>query len=103
MSILHTVNKSPFERVNLDSCLGHALPGDIILLIEDAVVAAAKGTALADRMADAAKQFRVYVLGPDLLCRGFDPATAVVDGIQVADYGTFVDLAAEAKTVQAWL
>ena len=102
MSILHTVNKSPFERSNLESCLGHAQDGDIILLIEDAVVAAAPGTALANRMADAAKQFRVYVLGPDFQCRGFDTAT-VIDGIQVADYAGFVDLAAEAKTVQAWL
>ena len=27
MSILHTVNKSPFERNSLDSCLKFARPG----------------------------------------------------------------------------
>lgn len=102
MSTLHTVNKSPFERSNLDSCLGHALAGDSVLLMEDGVVAAVKGTAVAGRIGDAAKQLNVYVLGADLQTRGLDPAN-VVDGVKVADYGTFVDLAAAAKTVNAWL
>ena len=102
MSTLHTVNKSPFERSNLDACLGRALAGDMILLMEDGVVAAIKGTAVSGRVEDAAKQFRVYVLGSDLAARGFEPG-AVVAGVQVADYGTFVDLAAEAQTVNAWL
>ncbi len=102
MTILHTVNKSPFERNNLDSCLGHAQPGDAILLMEDAVFAAMTGTAVAGKIADAAKTFRVHVLGPDLKARGFD-ATHVVEGITVVDYGGFVDLAAQNKTVNAWL
>ncbi|MGE5547101.1 MAG: sulfurtransferase complex subunit TusB [Solirubrobacterales bacterium] len=102
MSILHTVNKSPFERSNLDSCLKHATAGDAILLLEDAVYAAAKGNAFSSRMADAAKQFKVFVLGPDLQARGVD-AGSVVEGISVVDYGTFVDLAADNSAVQAWL
>jgi tRNA 2-thiouridine synthesizing protein B len=102
MSTLHTVNKSPFERSNLDSCLGHAVAGDTILLIEDAVYAALGGTAVTARMADAAKQYRVCVLGPDLQARGMDTG-AVIDGIQVVDYSGFVDLAAENRVVNAWL
>lgn len=102
MSILHTVNKSPFERVNLDSCLAHATAGDAILLIEDAVIAAAKGTSVAARMGDAAKQFKLYAMGPDLQARGIDTAN-LVDGITVVDYAGFVDLAAENKAVNAWL
>lgn len=100
MSMLHTVNKSPFERNNLDSCLTHAAKGDAILLIEDAVVAAAPGTSLAARMADATQQFKVYALGPDLQARGI---TAAIDGITIVDYAGFVDLAAENKAVHAWL
>lgn len=102
MSILHTVNKSPFERSNLDSCLNHATKGDAILLIEDAVYAAMKAGAFAARMADAAKQFKVCVLGPDLQARGVDPA-GVIDGVAVVDYAGFVDLAAENRAVNAWL
>ena len=102
MSMLHTVNKSPFERNNLDSCLGHAQPGDAILLIEDAVYAALNGTNIAGKIADAAKTFRVHVLGPDLKARGGDPAK-VVAGVTVVDYTGFVDLAARNKAVNAWL
>lgn len=102
MSILHTVNKSPFERSNLDSCLNHATKGDSILLIEDAVYAAMKAGSFAARMTDAAKQFKVYVLGPDMQARGMDPA-AIVDGVSVVDYAGFVDLAAGNQAVNAWL
>lgn len=102
MSILHTVNKSPFERANLDSCLKHALPGDAVLLLEDAVVAALPGTAFAGRMADAAGELRLYALGPDLQARGLD-AAGLIPGIAVVDYEGFVDLAAENSAVNAWL
>ncbi len=102
MTILHTVNKSPFERNALESCLGHAQPGDAVLLIEDAVVAAMAGTSVAGKMADAAKTLHVHVLGPDLKARGLDPAK-VVAGLSVVDYGGFVDLAAQNKAVNAWL
>jgi tRNA 2-thiouridine synthesizing protein B len=102
MSILHTVNKSPFERSNLDSCLKHVAAGDSVLLLEDAVVAAMNGTALASRIADAAKQIKLCVLGADLKARGLDPAN-VVPGVAVVDYAGFVDLAAANKAVNAWL
>ena len=46
MSTLHTVNKSPFERNALKSCLGHLTAGDAVLMIEDGVVGARKGGAL---------------------------------------------------------
>ncbi|MBI2242295.1 MAG: sulfurtransferase complex subunit TusB [Magnetospirillum gryphiswaldense] len=102
MSTLHTVNKSPFERANLQSCLGHAQAGDSVLLLEDAVVAAMAATAMAPKLADAAQSVKIFVLGPDLKARGLDPA-GVADGIGVVDYDGFVDLAAENSTVHAWL
>ncbi|CUW41307.1 methylsulfur transfer protein DsrH/TusB [Magnetospirillum sp. XM-1] len=102
MSILHTVNKSPFERSCLDSCLGHAQPGDSVLLMEDAVIAALSGTAFEGKMADAAKTMKLHVLGPDLAARGLDPAKVVKD-ITVVDYAGFVDLAAGTKATNAWL
>lgn len=100
--MLHTVNKSPYERKNLDNCLRTAVKGqDSVLLIEDAVFAALAQTSVKDQMAQAAKDFKVYVLGPDLTARGMADKP-LVDGIEVVDYGGFVDLAAESP-VQSWL
>ena len=100
--MLHTVNKSPFQCSTLDSCLRLASKGSAILLIEDGVYAAQKNTAMSGKIEAAAKDFDVFVLGPDLKARGIGEA-GLVDGIAVVDYGGFVDLAAERGSVQSWL
>lgn len=102
MAILHTVNKSPFEKTSLDSCLRHAKAGSAILLIEDGVYAAMKGTSNEEKIRAAAGEFRVCALGPDLKARGLDQSR-VVDGIKIVDYGEFVDMAVEYEKVQSWL
>ena len=102
MSMLHTVNKSPFEKNSLDSCLGHAKAGAAILFIEDGVYAAQKGTAAESKVKTASEKCKVYALGPDMKARGIDGAQ-VIDGVEVVDYAGFVDLAAEADQVQAWV
>jgi tRNA 2-thiouridine synthesizing protein B len=102
MTVLHTVNKSPFERNSLDSCLKFAQAGAAVLLIEDGVYAALTGTSAEDRLKDALGSVKIYVLGPDLKARGFSEGR-VISGISVVDYAGFVDLAAEHGKVQAWL
>jgi tRNA 2-thiouridine synthesizing protein B len=102
MAMLHTVNKSPFERNSLNSCLTKSKEGSSILLIEDAVVGALKGTVMADKLTDAIANKNVYVLGPDLNTRGFTEAE-ILDGIKIVDYAGFVDLVAEHSNVQSWL
>ena len=103
MSTLHTVNKSPFERGSLASALAHALPGDAVLLIEDAVVGVRAGeTASAKALKAAMPGCTIHVLGPDLAARGI-AADAVVEGVAVVDYAGFVDLAAAHDKVQSWL
>ena len=102
MTALHTVNKSPYEKNSLESCMRVAADGSAILLIEDAVYAAARGTAMEARIEEAAARFKLYALSPDLQARGLDPER-VIDGIELVDYGGFVDLAAEHDNVQAWL
>lgn len=100
--MLHTVNKSPFERTSLQSCLRVAADGSSVLLIEDGVYAAMSDTESANLVAQATKRLSIYALGPDLKARGIDE-TRLAAGIQLVDYGGFVDLAAEHDTVQAWL
>ena len=99
--MLHTVNKSPFEKTTLQSCLANAKAGSAILLIEDGVYAAANDTAFASTMEQAMQKHSVYVLGPDLDARGL--GEKVMDGIKVIDYAGFVDLAAENNVVESWL
>ena len=102
MSTLHTVNKSPFEKNSLDACLNYAGSGANLLLLEDGIYAALKGTRFEQRVKTALDSVKVYVLGPDLNARGFSE-DRVIEGISVVDYAGFVDLAAENAKVQAWL
>lgn len=100
--ILHTVNKSPFEKGSLDTCLRLAKQGSTILLIEDAVYAAMKGTVIENTIVEAMKRYSIRALRPDLKARGLDEGR-LLDGVRVVDYGGFVDLAAEHDAVQSWL
>jgi tRNA 2-thiouridine synthesizing protein B len=101
MSILHTVNKSPFERTAFASCLAHASPGDAVLLIEDGVYGAVKGGTAGAALAKA-NGAALYALGPDLAARGLKEE-ALVEGVRIVDYDGFVDLVAEHDVSQAWL
>lgn len=99
--LLHTVNKSPFEKDSLDTCLRLAKQGSTILLIEDAVYAAMQGTAIESKIAETIKRYSVYALRSDLKARGLEE-DRLLNGIKVVDYDGFVDLVAEHDTVQSW-
>jgi tRNA 2-thiouridine synthesizing protein B len=101
-SMLHTVNKSQFERNALDSCLRLAKPGDSILLIEDGVYAAQAATAHADKISSRLDEFNFYVLGPDVAARGLGDV-ALIEGVRVVDYEGFVDLVVDHDATQSWL
>lgn len=101
MSVLHTVNKSPFQNDSLESCLSCVKDGATVLLIEDGVYGAVNGTAIADKVKAAMGNVTICVLGPDMSARGV--ADKAMDGIKVVDYAGFVDLATECDKVQAWL
>lgn len=100
--MLHTVNKSPFEKNSLQTCLRLSKPGSSILLIEDGVYGALKGSEVATRLGEQMRDRQVYVLGPDLKARGLEQ-DKLIDGIEVVDYDGFVRLAAEAPKVQSWM
>ena len=99
--MLHTVNKSPFENRTLETCLRFARQGSAVLLIEDGVYAAAKGTAISRQVQEAMKNVSIYALKPDVEARGMQ--SRVMDGVRLVDYGGFVDLVAEHDAVQSWL
>ncbi|MGF1613283.1 MAG: sulfurtransferase complex subunit TusB [Gammaproteobacteria bacterium] len=102
MTMLHIVNKSPFEKSTLDSCLRYAPDGSSVLLIEDGVYAALKGTSVAEKLAGFLETLKVYVLEPDLKARGMDESR-LLEGVELLDYGGFVDLTVSHDIVQSWL
>ena len=97
--MLHTVNKSPFDRSALISCIETARPEDPILLFEDGVIAARVGTKFEPQVREALKSHPIYAIRADLKLRGIDK---LIDGINVCDYSCFVSLAAEHR-VMPWL
>jgi tRNA 2-thiouridine synthesizing protein B len=99
--MLHIVNKSPYERNSLASCLAHAQAGGAVLLIEDAVYAATRSSIGEAPIRRALESLPVYALGPDLEARGVQGS--VIEGVKVVDFGGFVDLVAEHRTSQSWL
>ena len=99
--MLHTVNKSPFENRTLETCLRFARQGSAVLLVEDGVYAAARGTAVSGQVQEAMKNLSIYALKPDVEARGMQ--NRVIDGVRLVDYGGFVDLVAEHNAVQSWL
>ena len=96
--MLHIVNKAPLTHDALRACLAVAAPGDPVLLYEDGVYAAARGTALAPLLQAALGRRPVYALQEDLQARAI---AKLVDGIQVVDYNGFVALV-EAHNVVPW-
>jgi len=102
MAILHTVNKSPFEKNALDACLRLAAKGSSVLLIEDGVYGAMKGTVKSAAIESVKGDISFYVLGPDLKARGIGE-DKLIEGFKVVDYSGFVSLTVDNDKVQAWL
>jgi tRNA 2-thiouridine synthesizing protein B len=99
--MLHIVNKSPTERNSLDTCLRLARDGAALLLIEDGVYAATRGSAAEKKLREAMRRIKVYALKGDLEARGM--TGRVIDGVETVDYGGFVDLVCDRRNCQSWL
>lgn len=99
--MLHTVNKSPFERNTLESCLSQSKEGSAILFIEDGIFGALANTKHTEMVKKAMESRKIYALFPDIEARGMQDR--VIDGIKMIDYEGFVDLVIEQNTVQSWL
>ena len=100
--MLHVVNKSPFEKNSLATCIRLSAEGASILLIEDAVYGGISGSELEAEVKDALASKKVYALEPDLKARGIE-SDRLIDGVQTVDYEGFVNLAAKATNTQSWL
>ncbi len=102
MSVLHIVNKSPYDRNSLDTCLRLARADSAILLIEDGIYAVQKNAAAAEQVKAAMNQHRIYALQPDLQARGISE-DSMIDGISLVDYDGFLKLTTDYDKLQSWL
>ena len=101
MTLLHTVNKSPFDRSALSDCLRRVKPGSAILLIEDGVYGALDKTSASDQIKKNS-EVNFFVLAPDLAARGLSEKP-LIEGLNLIDYDGFVDLVEECSSIQSWL
>ncbi len=101
MTDLYTVNKSPFEKNSLEAVIRFSTEGAAILMLEDGVYGATKGTVV-ESMITSAENKKFYALGSDLKARGI-AEDRVIDGVELVDYAGFVDLVEANEKVQAWL
>ena len=99
--MLNIVNKSPFQSTSLDTCLRMAQPGQGLLLIEDAISAATKGSTAEAAIRSACSTLKVYALQPDMDARGV--TAKAIEGVTLVDYSGFVDLVAQYSTSNSWL
>ena len=102
MSTLNLINKSPFERNCLESCLRLANGDSSILFIEDGVYAALEKTSKSELIKNHQKGLDFFVLSNDISARGLTEM-AIIDGIKMIDYGGFVDLVEAHDAVHSWL
>ena len=102
MSMLHTINKSPFENSSVSSCLSMCAKDSSILFIEDAVISVMKSTKFTEMVENSLKDFKIYALKPDLEARSLS-LNNVIEGVEIVGYDKFVDLTTEHDTVQSWL
>lgn len=97
MSILHTVNSSPFQTLALQQCLALLGDQDCLLLIEDGVVASQAKHADFFHLKELAMQGRLMVLEADLQARGIENRIG-----KTCSYLGFVNLVVKHKSQISW-
>lgn len=97
--MLHVINKSPFSSNALANCLRFIQPNDVVLLIEDAVIAAL-GNIEPSSVLTTVNEVTILVLEPDLKARGL--LDQVLPNIQKIGYEQFVDLTVTHHPIQSW-
>lgn len=100
MTILHTIQQSPFANVSLHSCLRVIQPGDALLFLQDGVYAALQNTELEVLMTSVLNEHNVYVLHDDIILRGI--AEHILPDVQVIGYSIYVDLVVQHQVIQNW-
>ncbi len=93
--MLHLVRTSPFATSDLQTCLDYSQPGDIILLMQDGVIAATLPTW--QEILQNYPERELFVLEADLMARGLTARLG-----QVIDDQAWVALTASQESSLTW-
>ena len=97
MSILHTVNSSPFQTFSLQQCLAVLCEKDTLLLIEDGVIASKVVCVNTPLLQQLAEEGRLMVLEPDSKARAINKFIG-----KSCSYADFVSLVCNHQSQIAW-
>jgi tRNA 2-thiouridine synthesizing protein B len=101
MSILHTINKSPYSHSTSLSCFQVCGEHDSVLLIGDGVFGATQSSpCVGDINQLLQKGVKIYALEGDVRARGL--TQKIHPEITVTDYSGFVQLSVKHSRVQSW-
>ncbi len=101
MSLLHTVNKSPFSHNTLNACIKVIQPGDALLLLEDGVYGSLTCNPLAEELITLhEKGTALFALAEDIQARGI--LGRQIPAITNINYNRFVELCTQHHSVQSW-
>ena len=95
--ILHTLKTSPFQTLALKSCLDILSDSDLLLLIEDGVIASSTHHDAFPQLQKLAFENRLFVLNDDLSARGITNKIG-----KESNYDDFVDLVIACKSQMSW-
>ncbi len=102
MAVLHVVSGSAWASPSLQECLSRIRKADAIMLLGDGVYAALGGSESTRKLGAALGDgIEGYCLREDLETRGIS-ALPLAEGMQIVDYGGFVDLAARFSRICTW-
>lgn len=101
MSILHSVNKSPFTQNTLKQCLDVIGDNHALILIEDGVYAALKSSPSTLTLKKVSAQgTKIYALESDINMRGL--SSDIDTCITLVSMNEFVELCCQYSSVQSW-
>ncbi|BCG07731.1 MULTISPECIES: sulfurtransferase complex subunit TusB [Buttiauxella] len=95
--MLHILQHSPFQT-DLEALLRCVKPGDDVLLLQDAVIAALSGTKALDLLLSA--PISIYALHEDIEARGL--TAQISNGIGKVSYTDFVGLTVKHEQQITW-
>tara|TARA_B100001971_G_scaffold213050_1_gene245014 strand:- start:217 stop:549 length:333 start_codon:yes stop_codon:yes gene_type:complete len=99
ITMLHTINQSPFQSNTFETALRFIQPGDPVLFLQDGAYTVQSSNRFADLVTELMQTNPVHVLQPELQARGIGNP---LDGVKLIGYSEFVDLAVEHQ-VNSWL
>jgi len=101
MSLLHTVNKSPFSKDTLLNCLAICQAKHSVLLIEDGVYGALRSSPYREQIEQlSAIGVRFFALSADVNARGI--AENLIADVTLASDQDFVNLVVQNNLTQSW-